>query len=406
MNDIIKELLLLQKEVVVEEKPSKQEIILASKYEQTGIEHFSISSLNQFRNNSMVWALRYLLEMKSIYPNPALARGKAIENTINQKFLGSPIDCKLSAMNFYKMEISKDILGIFEILPENWQRDKIIYSLYQLPFDKFIDSISKLLDKLPNYQIEKKSWLNSEQNEKLMKKIQSEYHFVLSVIENATDLVISKLPQNSRLQNKLSHDFNKLPVPIIGYTDYENANIGIDLKTGKKLPKQYSDISVEHFCQASFYSFVQKKPWELLYVSSLSNTQKKEIIMYDLYKEYKNDVKKIVEQYKLKSLDGKGTTEKFVLEQIEKFQNPQYTIPESVISYTVKESEVDNFMKLNLMTANSINTVINSCRKSSLIDDMKIFCLDNPSGMFIDPCEKEQIEQVWGIKIVTEEDEI
>ena len=65
-------------------------------------------------------------------------------------------------------------------------------------------------------------------------------------------------------QLKIEHYFEGIEVPLIGYTDYEWADEGIDLKTVKRMP---SVMPPYHCRQLSLYSVARKKPYRGLYVT-------------------------------------------------------------------------------------------------------------------------------------------
>lgn len=66
-------------------------------------------------------------------------------------------------------------------------------------------------------------------------------------------------------QSKISIEIPGIEVPIIGATDYDFGDYGVDLKTTNRMP---SEARADHVLQMAVYMKAKKKPFKLLYVTA------------------------------------------------------------------------------------------------------------------------------------------
>ena len=183
-------------------------------FERHGIKHLSPSSLNNYAVNPALWVGKYLLGWEDDF-GPAAARGTAVEAGLDHWL---------------------------------YQRDPEL--AIQAAWQKFATETGGVVD--AEHDTER---ANLEP-------------MLLQAIEALKDFP----PPNAR-QLRLEYYANGVEVPIIGSTDYEWNEYGLDLKTTKACP---SAIKADHARQVALYSTAKKRPWKVLYVTA------KKFALYDL----------------------------------------------------------------------------------------------------------------------------
>lgn len=389
---------------------SKQTLIRdLNKYEIAGIEKLSVSSLNQFRMNSMAWALRYYIGFKSRYPKPSFSRGKAVEKTAENTRIGIGKD---TPNPLFQADSLKEVFKMFKELPFN--PDLAIADFAEKSPEEFIPALKDLIMNIIELS-EKENipeWLDEKTIEKILKKIAKEQEIVNNTYSYVRDYICSLSDLKAQQRIELSSIFG-LPVGFIGFSDWETPDYGIDLKTLTRfadIPEDWSKTKVAHKCQISAYSVITGKPFSLVYVAPISKKAiedvNKEKIIYDIWK-HLPDVKLIVKQFK--ELTGSGTTAPTVEKFIHKFIHPDYEFPQIPEPLKVIElpsmDEAVKYHKFNEATAKAIHRVITSCRKDSFEEDLLTHCISDPDNMMLDPDEKRKIQELWGISFDESEGE-
>jgi hypothetical protein len=174
-------------------------------FERHGITHLSPSSLNLYAEQGAMWTLKYLHGYRDD-AGAAAWRGKAVEAGLD--------------LWLYKRDLvtAKDAaMDCFEANAQGEADDKT---------DK-------------------------------------ERNAIIPMLEIACHLLRDTGPPEAR-QLKVTHWFDGIEIPVVGYADYIFTSDGVELKTKWQMP---SSIPDDHGRQAGLYSFVKKKPWRLLYVT-------------------------------------------------------------------------------------------------------------------------------------------
>lgn len=169
-----------------------------------GIEHLSPSSLNLWRDNPGIWALRYLKRITDD-GSAAMWRGTAVEGGLAALLRGVPANeaCALAEMNFLQNcqgELSDDIEAERTLISPMVME----CSRWQPPSDL-----------------------------------------------NATQI-------------KVEYFFDAIPIPVIGYVDFCFDGIDVDLKTTKACP---SAPRPDHVRQVSLYRAARERKGGVLYVT-------------------------------------------------------------------------------------------------------------------------------------------
>lgn len=171
-----------------------------------GIDHLSPSSLNNYAANPALWVGKYLLGWKDEF-GPAATRGSAIEAGL-----------------------------------DSW--------LYQRDSETAIQAAYRFF-------AEKTAGLADDEHE-------TERSNLEPMLLQAVSALKGFAPPNAR-QLRLEYYVDGVEVPVIGYTDYEWSEYGLDLKTTKACP---SSIKADHGRQVALYSAAKKRPWKVLYVTA------------------------------------------------------------------------------------------------------------------------------------------
>lgn len=378
-----------------------QEIQLASKYEQIGLDKLSASNLSTFRQSRLRWALRYVLGFKSLYPAPAMYRGNAIERGIQSALAKSSKDPIREAFKFYQFDVAKAILKVYPILPKGWDRDKILSVFAGMEKEKFIQTMKDILENFPKINPDLPEWVDSAFPEKIIKKTISQ----MRIIEQTFDVALNhfSMQENLVYQRRIEKSsIYETPLRFLGYADFVNDILrkGSDLKTKAKMPKS---LSFDEKCQMAAYSDLTGYEWEVVIVAPLGEKAKKEIILLDLIKNVGGNPKAIADAYKV--VTGSGTTADFVGKFINRVASGDYVVPSPLKVIKVSQEEVTEYQKWNYKTAQAIQKTIAACDSGNLKDELLFHCISDPDGMFLDPHEKAEIKRVWGITVESEEED-
>ena len=175
-----------------------------------GIAHLSPSAINTFAAQPSYWALKYLLNHRDDEGNARMWRGSAVEAGLDHWAYKKT---RTAAHAACLARFEEEAVGLADDLTDKERGD--------LP--KFLDNAIGATEALEPYCS----------------------------------------PPTSR-QLKVEHWFDGIEVPVIGYTDYEWEDEGLDLKTTRRLPRT---VPAGHARQVSLYTAARKKPYKLLYVT-------------------------------------------------------------------------------------------------------------------------------------------
>ena len=178
---------------------------MTNPFERFGIAHLSPSSLNLYAANPSLWCLRYLYSVDDEM-GPAAHRGTAVEHGLS-----------------------------------HWFETHDITKSAELALDRF----AALTHEMPGPETE------AERANVLPMLVQAQ-----SACREYGNPPIRQL--------RVEHRVDGLAVPIIGYSDFEWPDFGIDLKTTKQCPSQPRD---EHVRQVALYAKASRKPFSLVYVT-------------------------------------------------------------------------------------------------------------------------------------------
>lgn len=174
-------------------------------FERHGIKHLSPSSLRLYRDEPAVWVMRYMMGLRD-EGKAAMWRGKAVEAGLDIVLYGGTQEQGRAAMY------------------AEWDRN----ALGDISDDTY-----------------------------------SEFERLKGFLEQACKGVEGR-PIPLVRQGDVSITVPGVEVPIIGRTDYEWSDKGLDLKTTKRMP---SAAKPEHVEQMAVYMKGKKKPFALLYCS-------------------------------------------------------------------------------------------------------------------------------------------
>lgn len=175
-------------------------------FEKFGIDHLSPSSLNNYAANPALWVGKYLLGWKDEF-GPAATRGSSIEAGLDHWL---------------------------------YQRDK--ETAIQKAYQHFATNTDGQAD---------------DDHEAERSNLEPMLLQAISALGNFST-------PNAR-QLRLEYYVDGVEVPVIGYTDYEWTEYGLDLKTTKACP---SSIKADHGRQVALYSAAKRRPWKVLYVTA------------------------------------------------------------------------------------------------------------------------------------------
>lgn len=385
---------------------TRSEILLASKYEELDLEHFSASSMNLWRQNRMSWFLRYILHKRSLYPAPSMYRGSAIERAIQEAFTGSSKgSISDRAKKYTKFDVIKAILKIYPVLPNEWvgQESDVRNFFSGLNDEKFVEAVKTIFETLPKLNPGVFEWIQGEVNYlKIVKKIEKQFRIIQDVSEAGYEhlKLRGKLSYQRKIQ--VSNPFGIDNITFKGYADWIDTEdeIGIDLKVKEKRIKE---ISLAEKCQMAAYSEYTGMDWEVLVLTPMGKEAKKEIILHDLFLGGCREPKEMAQAFKLTTTNG--TTPAYCEKMINLFSQPDYKKPTNVNIFKVSESDKKIGMAWNEITAKGINSMIEKARKGNLMDDLLLQCIGDPEGLLVDPHERELIRETWGIDVQINEEE-
>jgi hypothetical protein len=392
---------------------SRKDKILANKLEELELERFSISSFNSFRTNRFTWYLRYVLGFNSQYPMESAWRGQAIEHAINLFMLSSnEPDLKelvAIAIESYQGKLLEKLFQVYPKTIDGFDKDSLSKKLRGRTKEEFPEILKSIVDthykinegaRLPGYLIP-----DHLDYGKYLRKVESQYPLIEESLPQALDYFRSlKGTDGFKNQRRISSNHYGVAIPTIGYTDYEFNEFGLDLKTcdPKMLPKSWDKVKWNYKCQAAFYSTVTGKPWKIVFASKLSESDKKVNLICGLSMKGLS-IDEIAKAFK--EITGGGTTkptiEKILNKHIEKGDFEPIT---SLKVFELPPEEVFAYESLNKTTAEAILRMVSVCKKESFLEDMKYHCLGDIEQLFLKPDEIEKIEEVWGIKVNSEEE--
>jgi len=160
-------------------------------FDTFGIEHLSASSINQFVNDPAMWVLKYVFKYKD-YSSSSAVRGHTVEHGLYKYLLdGTEVDDA-----FLKDDHRTRVINPTSNCSDN-----------EVNSDKFFEEQDKL---------------------KL---------FYDQGIESLQD----KKGKLQRFQHKIIIDVTDLPVPLIGFIDFQFDNLIMDLKTTKMMPSKLNE---------------------------------------------------------------------------------------------------------------------------------------------------------------------
>lgn len=384
---------------------------VSNKLGDIDIERFSISSFNAFRRNRFTWYLRYVADFKSRWPMEGAWRGNAIESAVMRSLM-DPLKSTLTmnklvsdAINVYQREVVSHLLRVFPKGLENFSDEKIeqlMMAMDMVQFPQVLKSIVDVLYKLnedqnlPEYVIP-----DSEDYLKYLKKVEKQYALIESAVPYAVEY-FKVIPGIPNYQTRLLYDGFNLGLPVLGFTDFEYPEFGIDLKTSGSIPKKWEDVSLDNKCQAAFYSVHQKKPWKIVYVGKLNQDQIKENLITKLHQEGLSS-KEIMVKYK--EITGTGTTEPTITKILDVTTKPTWEIHKPLKEFELPESEISELNEINRFTGLSILQCLKASRRDHLLDDMKYFCVGDLDHMFLDKDQAREISKIWGFRLPSVEEE-
>ncbi|TGL35581.1 hypothetical protein [Leptospira perdikensis] len=384
---------------------------VSNKLGDIDIERFSISSFNAFRRNRFTWYLRYVADFKSRWPMEGAWRGNAIESAVMRSLM-DPVKESLTmeklvgdAINVYQREVVSHLLHVFPKGLENFSDEKIekiMMAMDKTQFPQVLKTIVDVLYKLNmDEDLPEYVFPESEDYSKYLKKVEKQYSLIESAVPYAVEYFKS-IPGTPNYQTRLLYHGFKLGLPVIGFTDFEYTEFGIDLKTSGSIPKKWEDVSLDYKCQAAFYSVHQKKPWKIVYVGKLNQDQIKENLITKLHHEGLSS-KEIMVRYK--EITGSGTTEPTVSKILDVTSKPDWEPHKPLKEFLLPESETAELNEINRFTGLSILQCLKSSRRDNLLDDMKYFCIGDLDHIFLDKDQSREIAKVWGFKVPTTEEE-
>lgn len=179
---------------------------MSDPFTKYGIEHLSASSLNLYAEEPAYWTLVYLHKLKD-EGNSRTWRGSAVEAGLD--------------LWLYKRDLPAAIQAAMQRFEESALGD-------------------------------------------LTEDVDRERESIKPMLEGACK-ALQKKPEPITRQLKIEYYFDGIEVPVIGYTDYEWEDEGLDLKTTNRMP---SEMSPRHSRQLALYQVARKKPYCGLYVTA------------------------------------------------------------------------------------------------------------------------------------------
>ena len=322
-----------------------------------GLEHLSISNINSFKRDSLQWYLKYIKGIESKIPSLTMIRGKAIESgvvyQINSK--GTPEESTKVALQSFLNELVKVDEELIQVNDED------------------VSNVSRLVSVIHE---------------------RSDYSFERNDIEKSVEFVrdcmlwidFSKYSRNepAKTQARVLTVLEDTEFPMLGFTDIEFDNVGIELKTTSHLPKRKEDVSLDHLLQIALYSYDKKKDWKIIYLSKPSSeTMKAEFILS--CKKLKKSDKDIIDR--LKAITGTGTTADFIKKVVE---NPSNYVKESYVEFHYSQQELEKYIPY-------LKKLINAMTKLIQMDEDEILenCLASYNPTFEAPEDiRDKINQL------------
>jgi len=181
-------------------------------FQKHNIEHLSASSINTFVAQPAYWALRYLLGHRD-EGNEKMWRGTAVEAGLDQILFGKEDAALPAAITTFERDAQGEVTD---------------------PIDKERNSLPAFLEQ--------------------------------------ASAALAGLDKPDSRQLKFEHRAEGIEAPIVGYTDYEWRDWGLDLKTTHRIPRQ--SVPAYHARQMGLYAVAKKKPFKLLYASTKDNSMR------------------------------------------------------------------------------------------------------------------------------------
>jgi len=349
-----------------------------------GVQHLSISSINSFRRNSLLWYLRYIEGKQSFSLNIHGIRGKAIEAGVVHL-----ICFKEEDISWLRKEVTKVSIQtmLFEIVNTYFDKkdESDFRELEELTFRVLSEPdelISYLLNHLKTLEPPIEGWRQRVKNtideelhsfekdlsdEKIMKSIRDEFNFIVDFFSSNLDFFLKRDFPKLKTQTRVYTTLKKTKFPVLGYIDMETDDRIYDLKTVSSLPKFKEDISLDHILQIALYSIDRKKPAELIYMTKISQESiKAELILKCFQSGMTND--QIIAE--LKSSTGKGTTPAFIAKVVE---NPSEYLKETIVSFEFSIEEMEKYGRYLVKLINSMTSLLKLTKKSILEHSLRSY---------------------------------
>lgn len=329
----------------------------AQKLNFNGLEHLSVSNINLFRRNSLQWFLKYIKGVETKYPSIPMIRGKAIEAGIVYALENNCDDDTRSAMALkaYIKELmpspdfqdTLDSVDYHNLYLNNHEMKKLdpILPLGHISMDEYEKGIAFVYEATQDYRLRSFEPLRS---------------------------------QKPRFQNRVLSVLEGTDFPILGYTDIEYDNIGIEIKTTNSLPKTKEDISLDHLLQIAFYATQQNKKWRIIYITKPTSESLKSSFIYYFKNGGKSD-KEIIEN--LKKWTGSGTTSDFIKKVME---SPRQYIKDNFIEFDFEPQELDKYY---FLLRRMVGAMINLIKKDE--DEILEHCIASYNPSFSEPLDIE-----------------
>lgn len=335
-----------------------------------GIEHLSISSINSFRRNSLLWYLNYIEGKKSYSLNMQGIRGKSIEAGIVHL-----ICFREEEISWLRREATKVSIQtmLFEIVRTYFDKnsESDFEQLEQLSLrvlsepDELITMITTRFEAIEiKYSGEPIAtnikWRDDFSDENKVESIKKEFSFIIDFFSSNLDFFLKREFPKLQTQSRVYTTLKNTKFPVLGFIDMETSDRIYDIKTVSSLPKTKEDVSLDHILQIALYSMDRKKPAELIYITKSSQESiKAEFIIKSVQNGMTND--QIIAE--LKSSTGRGTTSAFITKVME---NPSDYLKETIVSFEFSEKELDKYGRFLVKLINSMTSLLRLTKKSVL----------------------------------------
>jgi Asp-tRNA(Asn)/Glu-tRNA(Gln) amidotransferase C subunit len=338
-----------------------------------GIEHLSISSINSFRRNSILWYLNYIEGKKTFSLNMQGIRGRSIEAGVVHLICFREED-----ISWLRREVTKVSIQtfLFEIIntyfdKKNESDFETVEPLALRVLSEPEELISNIASRLEAIEIKnitfgyenvskRNSWREDFNDEKKIESIKKEFSFVIDFFSSNLDFFLTRDFPKLETQTRVYTTLKGTKFPVLGFIDLETSERIYDIKTVASLPKSKEDVSLDHILQIALYSMDRNKPAELVYITKSSQESiKAEFIIKSVKSGMTNE--QIIAE--LKSSTGKGTTPAFISKVME---NPSEYLKETIVSYEFSVEELKRYGKFLVKLINSMTSLLKLTKKSIL----------------------------------------